>query len=174
MKYTLGEHRVQTHPDGNWIAPNASVIGQVSLEKDASVWFNATLRGDNEPITLGERSNVQDGCVLHVDPGFPLTLGKNVTVGHMAMLHGCTVGANSLIGVGAVVLNGAVIGENCLIGAGTLIPEGKEIPAGSLVMGQPGKVKREMSDDDIQGLIRAADHYVKHSARYRAELREDG
>jgi carbonic anhydrase/acetyltransferase-like protein (isoleucine patch superfamily) len=173
MKYALGDTRVQTHADGNWIAPNAAVIGNVIFEEGASVWFNATLRGDNEPIRLGANSNVQDGCVLHTDPGFPLTLGPNVTVGHMVMLHGCTIGANTLIGVGSVILNGAVIGENCIIGAGSLIPEGKEIPAGSLVMGQPGKVKRELTDDDIQHLKWAADHYVERSARYLAECRED-
>ena len=173
MKYALGNDRVQTHRDGNWIAPNASVIGKVIMEKDSSVWFNATLRGDNEPITLGERSNVQDGCVLHTDMGFPLTLGNNVTVGHMVMLHGCTIGANTLIGVGSVVLNGAVIGENCLIGAGSLIPEGREIPAGSLVMGQPGKVKRELSEDDIQKLVWAGDHYVEKSRQYLENFRAD-
>jgi carbonic anhydrase/acetyltransferase-like protein (isoleucine patch superfamily) len=174
MKYALGDTRVRTHPDGNWIAPNAAVIGNVIFEAGASVWFNATLRGDNEPIRLGARSNVQDGCVLHTDPGFPLTLGPNVTVGHMVMLHGCTIGAGTLIGVGSVILNGAVIGENCIIGAGSLIPEGKEIPAGSLVMGQPGKVKRELTAEDIEHLKWAADHYVERSARYLQECREDG
>lgn len=174
MKYALGDDRVQTHPDGNWIAPNASVIGKVIMEKDSSVWFNATLRGDNEPITLGPRANVQDGCVLHTDMGFPLTLGAGVTVGHMVMLHGCTIGAGSLLGVGSIVLNGAVIGENCLIGAGALIPEGKEIPPGSLVMGQPGQIKRQLGGDDIRNLEWAADHYVEKSRQYMASFRADG
>lgn len=173
MKYALGDDRVRTHPDGNFIAPNAAVIGKVNLGKDASVWFNATVRGDNEPITLGDGCNVQDGCVLHTDPGFPLTLERNVTIGHMVMLHGCTIGAGSLIGIGAIVLNGAVIGENCLIGAGSLIPEGKEIPAGSLVMGQPGKVKREMSAEDIENMQRAAHVYAAKSRAYLDTLRAE-
>jgi len=166
MKYALGDNLVKTHPDGNWIAPNAAVIGRVIMGKDASVWFNATLRADNEPITLGECSNVQDGCVLHTDPGFPLTLGPNVTVGHMVMLHGCTIGAGSLIGIGSVILNGAEIGENCLIGAGSLIPEGKKIPPSSLVMGQPGKVKRQLDEEGIQGIGQAAKHYMLKSRKY--------
>ncbi|MAH85538.1 MAG: gamma carbonic anhydrase family protein [Rhodospirillaceae bacterium TMED8] len=170
MKFSLGKSRVLTHADGNWIAPNACVIGEVIIEKDASVWFNATLRGDNESIILGPRSNVQDGCVLHTDTGFPLKLEQNVTVGHLVMLHGCTIGANSLVGVGSVILNGAVIGENCLIGAGTLIPEGRQIPAGSLVVGQPGKVKRELRDDDIKHLGWAANHYVEKARQYISDL----
>jgi carbonic anhydrase/acetyltransferase-like protein (isoleucine patch superfamily) len=172
MKYALGDSRVETHPDGNWIAPSACVIGKVILKKDASVWFNATLRGDNEPITLGERANVQDGCVLHTDMGFPLTLAENVTIGHMVMLHGCTIGRGSLLGIGSVVLNGAVIGEDCLIGAGALIPEGKVIPPRSLVIGQPGQVKRELSDEDIAKMHWAADHYVEKSRQYLASFRQ--
>ena len=171
MKYALGDDRVETHPDGNWIAPTACVIGKVIMKQDASVWFNATLRGDNEAITLSERSNVQDGCVLHNDMGYPLTLGPNVTVGHMVMLHGCTIGAGSLLGIGSVVLNGAVIGEDCLIGAGALIPEGKVIAPRSLVIGQPGQVKRELSDDDVAKLHWAADHYVEKSKQYLASFR---
>ena len=171
MKYSLGNDSVQTHRDGNWIAPNATLIGKVILEKDASVWFNATLRGDNEPITLGERSNVQDGCVLHTDPGFPLILMPNVTVGHLVMLHGCTIGAGSLIGIGAVILNGAIIGENCLIGAGTLVPEGKIIHANSLVIGKPGKVTRPLNKDDLQQLARASEHYVVNAQKYMKSLR---
>lgn len=171
MKYALGNDRVETHPDGNWIAPSACVIGKVILKKDASVWFNATLRGDNEPITLGERSNVQDGCVLHTDMGFPLTLAEDVTIGHMVMLHGCTIGRGSLLGIGSVVLNGAVIGEDCLIGAGALIPEGKVIPPRSLVIGQPGQVKRELTDEQIAKMHWAAEHYVEKSRQYLASFR---
>ena len=171
MKYSLCNDGVQVHHDGNWIAPNAALIGKVIMKKDASVWFNATLRGDNEPITLSERSNVQDGCVLHTDPGFPLVLRPNVTVGHLVMLHGCTIGAGSLIGIGAVILNGAIIGENCLIGAGSLIPEGKVIPPNSLVMGQPGKVKRQLNDDDRKQLVQASEHYVINAQKYMKSLR---
>ena len=171
MKYALGDSHVETHPDGNWIAPSACVIGKVILKKDASVWFNATLRGDNEPITLGERSNVQDGCVLHTDMGFPLTLAENVTIGHMVMLHGCTIGRGSLLGIGSVVLNGAVIGEDCLIGAGALITEGKVIPDNSLVVGQPGKVVRERDPEHVAVLKMSADHYVANWKRYAAGLR---
>ena len=166
MKYSLKNESVQVHRDGNWIAPNAAVIGNVIMRKDASVWFNATVRADNEPIILGERSNVQDGSVLHTDPGFPLVLHQNVTVGHMVMLHGCTIGAGSLIGIGAIILNGAIIGENSLIGAGSLISEGKVIPPNSLVIGQPGRVKRELNDDDLQQLASASAHYVERAKKY--------
>ncbi len=145
MKYRLADSRVDAHPD-SWVAPNAAVIGKVRLEAGASVWFNAVLRGDNELIHIGENSNVQDGTVMHTDMGWPLTLGKGVTVGHNAMLHGCSVGDHSLIGIGAVILNGAKIGKHCIIGANTLIAEGKEIPDGSLVVGSPGKVVRELSE----------------------------
>jgi carbonic anhydrase/acetyltransferase-like protein (isoleucine patch superfamily) len=132
------------------------------------------LRGDNDPITIGEGSNIQDGCVLHADPGFPLIVGKHVTVGHMAMLHGCVIGDNSLIGIGAVILNGARIGANCLIGAKALIPEGKEIPDNSLVMGAPGQIKRQVSDEHIERMRYAADHYVGNWQRYRRDLRAGG
>ena len=145
MKYRLGDARVETHPD-SWIAPSAAVIGKVRLDAGASVWFGAVLRGDNELIHIGEHSNVQDGSVMHTDMGYPLTLGKGVTVGHNAMLHGCSVGDYSLVGINAVILNGAKIGKYCIIGANALIPEGKEIPDGSLVMGSPGKVVRELSE----------------------------
>ena len=138
-----------------WIAPNAVVIGNVVLKERASVWFGVTARGDNpEPITIGQRSNVQDGSVLHADAGMPLTIGAGVTVGHKAMLHGCTIGDNSLIGMGATVLNGAVVGKNCLIGACALIPEGKAIPDGSLVVGSPGKVVRSLTEEQIEGARR--------------------
>ncbi len=174
MKYTLGEHRVQTHGDDYWIAPNASVIGKVTLEKDASVWFGAVLRGDNDPIIVGAGTNIQENSVLHTDPGYTLKLGKGVTVGHMAMLHGCTVDDNSLIGIGAVVLNGAKIGKNCIIGAKALVTEGTEIPDNSLVVGAPGRVIRELKEDAIADLTRIAVHYVERWKRFKTEMTEDG
>ena len=173
MIYRLDDLRVQLRDDGHFVADNAMLIGNVILEAQASVWFGAVLRGDNEPITIGEGSNVQDGVVMHTDPGYPLTLGPGVTVGHMAMLHGCTVGANSLVGINAVVLNGARIGRDCLIGAGALIPEGREIPDGSLVVGSPGKVRRELTAEEIDGLARSAAGYVDKARRYLAGLHED-
>jgi carbonic anhydrase/acetyltransferase-like protein (isoleucine patch superfamily) len=156
--------------DEYWIAPTATVIGRVILKKNASIWFGATLRGDNDPIVIGENSNVQDGSVLHTDAGSPLTIGDNVTIGHMVMLHGCTIGANSLVGIGSVILNGAKIGKNCLIGAGCLITEGKEIPDNSLVMGAPGKVVREISPEQAQNLSRSALGYVRNWKRFRRDL----
>ena len=159
--YALGDQQPQLPGDGDaWIAPTASVIGHVILEPGASVWFGAVLRGDNEPITIGPDSNVQDGAVLHTDPGSPLTLGSGVTVGHKAMMHGCVVGDYSLIGIGAVILNGVRIGKNCIIGANALITEGKVIPDNSLVMGQPGKVVRERDPDQIAVLKMSAEHYL--------------
>jgi carbonic anhydrase/acetyltransferase-like protein (isoleucine patch superfamily) len=149
-----------------WIAPGAQVIGKVRLKANASVWFGAVLRGDNEWIEVGENSNVQDLSVLHTDMGSPLTIGANCTIGHRAMLHGCTIGDNTLIGMGATVLNGAVIGRNCLIGAQTLITEGKIIPDGSLVMGMPGKVVRQLDAGAIAGLAKSADGYVRNWRRY--------
>ena len=169
MKYRLGDARVETHPD-SWVAPNATLVGKVKLEAGASVWFNAVLRGDNELIHIGENSNVQDGTVMHTDMGFPLTLGKGVTIGHNVMLHGCTVGDYSLIGINAVVLNGAKIGKNCIIGANALIPEGKEIPDGCLVVGSPGKVVRDLTDEQKKLLEASAAHYVKNGQRYAREL----
>ena len=149
--YNLGDVAPELPgPDEYWIAPNAAVMGNVILKKNASVWFGATIRGDNDPIIIGENSNVQDGSVLHTDSGSPLTIGANVTVGHMVMLHGCSIGDNSLVGIGSIILNGAKIGKNCLIGANVLITEGKEIPDNSLVMGAPGKV-----GEDINQRLRA-------------------
>lgn len=171
MKYRLGTTEVDCHPD-SWIAPSASVIGKVRLEKGASVWFSAVLRGDNELIHIGEDSNVQDGTVMHTDMGSPLTLGKGVTVGHNAMLHGCTVGDYSLIGINAVILNGAKIGKNCIIGANALVAEGKEIPDGSLVVGSPGKVVRELNDSQKLMLKASAEHYVQNARRYARDLIE--
>ena len=169
--YALGEIAPTLPTSGNyWIAPNATVIGNCVLHENASVWFNAVLRGDNDPIIIGENSNVQDGSVLHTDDGCPLTIGKNVTIGHLAMLHGCTIGDNSLIGIGAVVLNNVIIGKNCIIGAKAFIPEGKVIPDNSLVMGAPGKVVRDISDAQSHMLIGSALHYVENWKRYRSEL----
>ncbi|MGH8351959.1 MAG: gamma carbonic anhydrase family protein [Pseudomonas sp.] len=172
MKYRLGESRVDAHPD-SWVAPNASLVGKVRLEPGASIWFNAVLRGDNELIHVGANSNVQDGSVLHTDMGYPLSIGKGVTIGHKVMLHGCSVGDYSLIGINAVVLNGAKIGKYCIIGANTLIPEGKEIPDGSLVVGTPGKVVRELSEQQKKMLEASAAHYVHNAQRYARELVED-
>ena len=170
--YNLGNVTPELPNDGEyWIAPSASVIGRVILKKNASVWFGATLRGDNDPITVGENSNVQDGSVCHTDHGSPLVIGANVTVGHMVMLHGCTIGDNSLVGIGSIVLNGARIGKNCLIGANCLITEGKEIPDNSLVMGAPGKVVREVSQEQARMLAAGALHYVENWKRFRRELR---
>ena len=156
--------------DSHWIAPSADVIGKVRLLADASIWFGAVLRGDNEWITIGEGSNVQDGCVLHTDLGAALTIGKNCTIGHKTILHGCTIGDNSLIGMGAIVLNHAVIGKNCLIGAGALIAEGKVIPDNSLVVGSPGKVLRTLSDDEIKAMHKNAARYVENLKRYADSL----
>lgn len=157
--------------DEYWIAPNAAVIGRVIMKKNASVWWGCTVRGDNDPITIGENTNIQDGSVLHTDLDSPLTIGANVTVGHLVMLHGCDIGDNSLIGIGAVVLNGAKIGRNCLIGAKALIPEGKVIPDNSLVMGAPGKVVREVSAAQAEMLAASAAGYVSNWKRYAGELR---
>lgn len=153
-----------------WIAPSAAVIGKVKLERFASVWFGAVIRGDNELITIGENSNVQDGAVMHTDPGLPLTVGRNCTIGHKAILHGCTIGDNTLVGMGAVVLNRAKIGRNCLIGANALITEGKEIPDNSLVMGQPGKVAGELNGEAIARLGRSAENYVRNWQRFARGL----
>ena len=170
MKYRLGNARVETDPD-SWIAPDASVIGKVRLEAGASVWFGAVLRGDNELILIGENSNVQDGTVMHTDMGYPLTLGKGVTVGHNVMMHGCTVDDYSLIGINAVILNGAKIGKYCIIGANSLVTEGKQIPDGSLVMGSPGKVVRPVTEQEIRMIAASAKHYVQNAQRYRKHLK---
>jgi carbonic anhydrase/acetyltransferase-like protein (isoleucine patch superfamily) len=172
--YSIDGHAPTLAPDA-YVADNASVIGRVTLEAGASVWFNAVLRGDGDRIVIGAGTNVQDGAVLHVDPGFPLTIGERVSVGHQAMLHGCTVGAGSLIAIKAVVLNGAVIGEQCLVGAGAVVTEGKTFPPRSLLLGAPAKVVRELNDKDLQMLAHAADSYVRRAALYRQSLaRVDG
>jgi len=170
--YSLGDKKPQLPPEGEyWIAPNAVVLGDVILKPGASVWFGSVLRGDTDTLTVGENSNIQDLSVLHADAGVPLTIGANVTVGHKVMLHGCTIGDNSLIGIGAVVLNGAVIGKNCLIGANALITEGKVIPDGSMVVGQPGKVVKELNEGQIAALEMSAQHYVQNWKRFAAELK---
>lgn len=171
MRYALGDDGLSTDGDAFWVAPTAVVIGKVRLQRNASVWWHAVLRGDGEPITVGENSNIQDGSVLHTDPGYPLEIGRDVTVGHMVVLHGCVIGDNSLIGIGAVLLTGARIGRNCLIGARALIPEGKEIPDNSLVMGQPGKVVREVTPEHVERIREGAEHYVANWLRYRRDLR---
>lgn len=169
MLYQLEERRVQAHGE-YWVAESAIVIGSVVLGNDASVWYNAVLRGDNEPIVIGEGSNVQDGAVLHTDPGCPLTLGRFVTVGHKVMLHGCEIGDHSLVGINAVILNRARIGRNCIIGANALVTEGKQIPDNSLVLGAPGKVVRELTEPDLAGVRAGAEHYVANARRFRAGL----
>jgi carbonic anhydrase/acetyltransferase-like protein (isoleucine patch superfamily) len=173
MIYTLAERRVELRGSGHFVAHNATVIGTVVLESESSVWFNAVIRGDNDIITIGERSNIQDGSVLHTDEGFPLAIGPSVTVGHLAMLHGCTVGEASLVGLRAVILNGAVIGRECLIGAGTLIAEGKVIPDRSLVVGVPGRIIRMLTDQEVAGIRHSADHYVENARRYRQGFAAD-
>ena len=155
----------------HWIAPNATIIGDVRLGNQVSIWWNAVLRGDNDPITIGDNSNIQDGSVLHTDEGVPMHIGQNVTVGHLVMLHGCTVGDNSLIGIGSVVLNRAVIGKNSIVGANTLIPEGKVFPDGVLIVGSPGKVVRELTPEQIAGLQHSAEHYVENARRYATTLK---
>ena len=169
MFYDLKDKKPKNSGE-NWVAPNATIIGDVTLEKNSSIWFNATLRGDIENIHIGEGSNVQDGCVLHTDPGCPLKVGKNVTIGHLVMLHGCTIGDNTLIGMGATILNGAQIGKNCLVGAGALITEGKSIPDGSMVLGMPGKVVKELDEDAIIGLLKSAENYQANAVRFMKSL----
>lgn len=170
MIYEIDKKRVERRGDC-FIADNAVVIGSVVLENNTSIWFNAVVRGDNDEITIGEDSNIQDGAILHTDEGIKLTIGKGVSVGHLAMLHGCTIGDNSLIGIKAVVLNGAVIGKNCLIGANALIAEGKQIPDGSVVLGSPGKIVRSVTEKDIAMFTLNAEHYVEALKRYRQALR---
>ncbi|MDR6730119.1 gamma carbonic anhydrase family protein [Delftia lacustris] len=157
-----------------WVADSAEVVGNVQLAEDASIWFGAVLRGDCESITIGEGSNIQDASVLHADLGQPLVVGRHVTVGHQVMLHGCTIGDESLIGIGAVVLNGAKIGRNCLVGAGALITEGKEFPDGSMIIGSPAKAVRQLTPEQIEGLRRSAQHYVDNARRFKTGLRKLG
>ncbi len=171
MLYTLDGIAPTIHPTA-WVAPDATIIGNVTIAEGASVWFGAILRGDNEVMTIGPRSNVQDGCVLHSDPGFPLTLEEDVTLGHMAMVHGCHIGAGALIGMKATVLNGARIGLGALVGAGALVPEGREVEAGKLALGSPAKAIRDLSKAEIQRCRATAAHYVANAERYRKGLSE--
>lgn len=173
MIYRLDQRRVTTRSECFYVAPNATLIGDISLGDGVSIWFNVVMRADNDAMLIGDESNIQDAAVLHVDPGMPLTLGRGVTVGHKAMLHSCSIGDYSLIGMNAVVLNGARIGRHCLIAANALIPEGMEIPDGSMVLGSPGKVRRQLSEDERRGLEQAALHYVENAERYRRGLRID-
>lgn len=168
--FALGDKSPQVGADV-WIAPNATVIGDVRLADQASVWWNAVLRGDNDPIHIGAGTNIQDGSVLHTDAGIPMHIGANVTVGHLVMLHGCTVGDGSLIGIGSIILNRAVIGKSCIVGANTLIPEGKTFPDRVLIVGSPGKVVRELTDEEVLRLEKSAAHYVANAERYRTGLK---
>ncbi len=170
MIYDLEDRRFIANGD-YWVADNATLVGSVVLEHNASIWFNVVIRADNDIIVIGENSNIQDGAVLHTDAGVPLIVGNHVTVGHKAMLHGCTIGDNTLIGINAVILNRARIGRNCIIGANALIPEGKEIPDNSLVMGSPGKVVKEISDAQAMMLRLSALHYVENFKRYQQQLK---
>ena len=173
MIYKLGEHEVEITGEDFYVAESASVIGKVRLANDTSVWFGAVLRGDNESITVGENTNIQECAVIHTDPGFPCILGSNVTIGHQAMLHGCQVGDNSLIGINAVVLNGAKIGRNCLIGANALVTENQEIPDGSLVIGSPAKPIKQLTTAQIQKLKESAEHYVTRFKGFKRDLSVD-
>jgi carbonic anhydrase/acetyltransferase-like protein (isoleucine patch superfamily) len=157
--------------DGAWVAESAEVIGKVELHQNASVWPRVVIRGDNDLIQIGEGSNVQDASVLHTDPGYPLLLGKRVTIGHQVMLHGCQIGDGSLVGIGAVILNGAKIGKNCLVGAGALVTEGKEFPDGSMILGSPAKVVKTLTSEQIAGIGEIADRYVKNAQRYQNTLK---
>lgn len=171
--YALGDRRVELQGEGHFIAPNASVIGSVSLAEQVSVWFNVVMRGDTELIRVGARSNIQDGSVCHADPGFPLSIGEDVTIGHKAMVHGCTIGDGTLIGINAVVLNGAKIGKGCLIGANALVTEGMEIPDYSMVLGSPAKIKRQLDAESAEVLKLSAANYVANGERFNRELAED-
>lgn len=173
MIYRIGDRRVELRGSEHFVAHNATVVGSVVLEDRVNVWFNAVVRGDAERIVIGEGTNIQDGCVLHADPGVPLHIGRYVTVGHKVMLHGCTIGDDTLIGINAVILNNARIGRNCIVGANALIPEGKEIPDGSLVVGTPGQVKRRLSPDEIAALREPAEHYVQNARHYREAFEPD-
>ena len=171
--YQLGDDAPEIDASA-YVADSATLIGKVTLEANASVWSGVTIRGDNERITIGENSNVQEGTVMHTDMGYPMVIGKNVSIGHQAMLHGCTVGDGSLIGIQAVLLNGARIGKGCLVGAGALVTEGKEFPDGSLILGSTAKVVRTLTEDDLLRLQGNADGYVERGRRFKAELKKIG
>jgi carbonic anhydrase/acetyltransferase-like protein (isoleucine patch superfamily) len=170
--YSIGDKQVELRGASHFIAHDATLVGAITLEADANIWFQVVIRAENDVVRIGEATNVQDGSVLHVDPGFPLTLGRQVTIGHKVMLHGCTVGDGSLIGINSVVMNGATIGKGSLVGANTLIAEGKEIPEGVLVLGSPGKVVRELRPEERAALLKIADGYVERSRRYKTEFRQ--
>ena len=172
MLFELDDKRVKL-PESYFIADNATVIGNVALGNDVSIWFNVVIRGDSELIVIGDECNIQDGTVIHTDPGYPMTLGKGVTVGHKAMIHGCTIGDYSLIGINAVVLNGAKIGNNCIVGANSLIKENMEIPDGSLAVGSPAKIIRQLSPEQKSGLEKQAQHYVLNGRRFKDGLIKD-
>ena len=169
--YSIGERQPKLVGKDHFIAPDATLVGDITLEEAVSIWFQVVIRAENDRITIGAGSNVQDGSVLHVDPGYPLTLARNVSIGHKVMLHGCTVGEGTLIGINSVVMNGAKIGKGVLIGANALITEGKEIPDGVLVVGSPGKIVRELKPEEREGLLRIASGYVERSRLYRKELK---
>ena len=170
MMHALGDREPVLEGSNHFIADNANVIGSVRLNDSSSVWFNCVLRGDNDWIEIGERSNIQDGSVLHTDPGLKLTVGNNVTIGHKVMLHGCTIGNNTLVGIGSTILNGARVGSNCIVGAHALITENKEFPDGSLILGAPARVARELTTEEITGIARSADVYVANAKRFAREL----
>ena len=171
--YQLDQDVPHVHPSA-FVADSAQVIGRVSLAQDSSVWFGTVIRGDTDTISVGRGTNIQDASVLHADHGFPLVIGERVTVGHQVMLHGCTIGDESLIGIGAVILNGAVIGKHCLVGAGALVTEGKSFPDGSMILGSPAKVVRQLTPEQIEGLRRSAQHYIDNAQRYRRGLQKQG
>lgn len=171
--YALAENSPKTPDDDRfWVAPDAHVIGKVTLGEDVGIWFGAVLRGDNEPVVIGARTNIQEGVMVHVDPGFPVTIGEDCTIGHHAIVHGCTIGNNSLVGMGATILNGAKIGRNCLIGANALITEGKEFPDNSLIVGSPAKAIRTLDENAAEGLRRSAAAYVRNWKSFAQNLRK--
>ncbi|MFQ6007053.1 MAG: gamma carbonic anhydrase family protein [Woeseia sp.] len=173
MIFKLGDRHPRFEGDRHFVAPTAAVIGNVRLKQDASVWFNAVLRGDNDLIEIGESTNVQDGAVLHTDPGFPLIVGACSTIGHQVMLHGCTIGNNSLIGIGSTILNNARIGDNCIVGAHALVTENRRFPDGVLIVGSPAKVVRDLNDDELEFLRSSADIYVRNSRRFLEKMGKD-
>ncbi len=170
MIININNKSLTTENDDFWIAPDATVIGDVQMAKDSSIWFNCTLRGDNEPIIIGEGTNIQDNSVIHTDPGFVCKIGKFVTVGHQAMLHGCEIGDGTLIGIGSVILNGAKIGKNCIIGAKALVTEGMEVPDGSMVLGVPGKIKKDLTKEEQAITSLNAHHYIENYKRYKTQI----
>lgn len=170
--YEVKGKKPQLEGEGHFLAPDATIVGDVTLKAGSSVWFNTVIRAENDSITIGERSNVQDGSVLHVDPGFPLVIGNDVTIGHKVMLHGCTIGDGTLVGINAVVLNGAVIGKGCIVGANALVTEGMVVPDGSMVLGSPAKIKRQLSEEEQARLRQGARNYVANSELFNRTLRE--